>query len=737
MSNTKFPLPLEIIRSISQLLDTASFGNKKRLDDRIKYKDLIRKNYEESLNEFIKYPLEKVLDKELVKIIYKEINFAIDFYIQNIVKTEKVNILPTDKDYVDRSSINKFLCKYLASIFTFNFIKKLPHKYKFNDIETLFKTDKNSVSLVMEELEKNLAWKAYTRTLSKEENDKFRRWKNSDYLPSFQAIKLLCSESSLPKNLIYKIKFWLITARALDEIRNSNYKFDFFHQQYEDIYNLIKNIRQSSIQEVENKYVHIYDMLSDMLYTNQKNQEDKEILEHIFSYTDNLFKNKNCYIYNLFKADFLLFSGKLKEAMPYYEKSFQDALFKAGTDLKVILKKSLVATSFLEKTEGISNRKFLAHLKHSMILFKFELPSKNGEIQKINHKDLVEDWEVDIWARYFKNYFPEEDLFPDVNYQYLGPRELDMCLDQLHKPNYKKPNKIISYDVNNIIKRGPQLVYYTMLKDVESVRKLLLCGADVNKLSDCNESAISIALGNLVLENCGTPNIELFNTISQYEHTPETINKKWTKTRNFPLLFAVKSGSPDVVKKIIEMGATIDEWHDIEKTSPLLEALKQIQYLRDYQRMMKVYQENSKLPEHWDNVNEYLRRNYPANHTFYSQNIQYNNFNDPLSHTIRQALSENFDLLILENFKKYTSLEKLYAILDILLENGANPNFKYDIHGISGYTPLMCAVELNDNRSVQMLLKKGGDPSQPCFSNGKPYYCKDIKDYWESFDVQI
>lgn len=729
MSNTKFPFPLEIIRSISQLLDTASFGDKKRLDDRIKHRDLIRKNYEESLNEFIKCPLEKILDKELVNIIYKEINAAIDNYVLNIVRTKKINM-----ETVDKNSVNKFLCKFYVSIIAFDFIKKLPQKYKFRNIEALFKIDKSSISTVMEELENDLTWKSYTRTLSKEENDKLRRWKNSEYLPSFQAIQLLCSGSSLPKYLIYKIKFWLITARALDEIRNSNYKADFFHQLYEDHDKLKQTITKPSIQKSENK--DIYRDLYKILYDNPKTKKQKESLEKIFDYTDNLFKNKNCYIYKLFKADFLLFSGKLKEAIPYYEESFQDALFKAGKDLKEILKKSLVATSFLEKTEGISNRKFLAHLKHSMILFKFELPSKNIEIQKINHKDLVEDWEVDIWARYFKNFFPEEDLFPDVNYQYLGPRELDMCLDQLHKPDYKKPNKIISYDVHNI-KKGPQLVYFTMLNDVESVRKLLLHGADVNKLSDCNESAISIALGNLALENYGAPNIELFNTISQYKHTIETINKKWTKTTNFPLLLAVKSGRPDVVKKIIEMGATIDEWHNIEKTSPLLEALKQIQYLRDYQRMMKVHQENSKSPEHRRYVKEYLRRNYPANHTFYSENIQYNNFNDPIELALRQPLREALDLFTLEKFKKYTSLEKLYAILDILLENGANPNFKYNIHGILGYTPLMCAVELNDNRSVQMMLKKGGDPLQPCFSNGKLYYCKDIKDYWESFDVQI
>ncbi|MEK9662803.1 MAG: ankyrin repeat domain-containing protein, partial [Alphaproteobacteria bacterium] len=49
----------------------------------------------------------------------------------------------------------------------------------------------------------------------------------------------------------------------------------------------------------------------------------------------------------------------------------------------------------------------------------------------------------------------------------------------------------------------------------------------------------------------------------------------------------------------------------------------------------------------------------------------------------------------------------MHAILELLLERGADPN----VHGFNDYTPLHDAVRMHDRRAVDLLLAHGADPT--------------------------
>jgi hypothetical protein len=80
----------------------------------------------------------------------------------------------------------------------------------------------------------------------------------------------------------------------------------------------------------------------------------------------------------------------------------------------------------------------------------------------------------------------------------------------------------------------------------------------------------------------------------------------------------------------------------------------------------------------------------------------------------------------------HTSLESMYEILNVLLDNSADPNAEM-LQPLKEYTPLMLAVEFDLEREFSLMMTKGGDPLKRYTSpNNQSYNCWDIAKNWKA-----
>lgn len=728
MTKTTYPIPLEAIKYLAEFLGLKKTNELKEPIDSITILEFKSKEY---LQKIILSSLKEVIDNRIIDLLQSSISKYFDFYQKEIVAK-----IPVDN--LTRKEVSQILNEHFISKLIYQFLKNLPKEYCIIKLDELFKEDISSMKLVMKTLKEDLDWQAYQKYLFKDDIDRYRRWEQGDFLPSFKAISLLGKEEKeyphLESDFIKKIKFWLVVARAFDEIRkNKNISSYFFNKNYtknysvKDIDNAIINEQKMQQQSIESKIIDDYLFLKNNLnlysYKNDNiKQKTKETLDRVYKdLGDKGILLLQKYHWDHFYALWYVFFGDLDKAIEYYEQAFENGLFKAGDSLQQIIQEALVTTAFYEKSLGKGKRKFLAHLKHASIIFGYELPSMEKEIKKLNHSDVIQDWEVELWGTSFSQFFAEQYLFPNVKYDYLPNKHIITTKYFDIEPNYINPNKMIN--------TKPQLVWFTLKNDIDIVKNLLEKGANVNRLSNSNESALAIALYHLSLSELNnSQNIELFNLISQHKHDKKIVNTSFTKKGYTPLLLAVESGRSCVVQKIIEMGADVNYYSPILQVNALTKIILMISFLTNPRRKVREMMTRSLN----DKDKEYIKRTSMGFYPF--TNHIPNKFSE-----IDMDFMNIFLRLEYENMKKYTSLDELYKILELLLIYKANPNHTYNINKLEGFTPLMLAVELNDKKAFELMIKYGGEINQPCFStiDNKLYYCKDIKERWNSTNIPL
>lgn len=756
------PTPLEQLRAFAQCLDLP-ISNKKALDDKV-YDKNVRMELISSMTTELLNNLKSMLP---IKLGVDISNYFFD-YVNHYLK-KCVGIVSFDG--ISRDELLPILTKHAFSTNLVIFLTNdIPKEYQFDNLRELFCYDKQSVNIILNWLDENQEWQSYLSTLkTKEEKDKIERWRRGEYLPSFQAIKLISKQKSQEWE---KIKFWLLVARALDEIRkldNGKELFEYLYKNYQMylVFGLETLIVETArdfdkeITQIRNKHTDTIKQLSEFfklltfdllsLKTNKTTEMQEQASQQLAN-TRKITQANEKFFYegqhwDWLEARFHLFSGNLEKAVDFYKKAFENSLFCMGDNLKYILQEALVATAYYEKFSKTAQRKFLAHLKNASIVFGYELSAINKESLKINHKDTVADWEVETWASQFHYTFPNSICFPQVEYMPLNSHSNAVIPDEIRKikPNYKTPNKSIPMQFISGIRKIPQLQFFIYWHDpnldmdnFEIIKKLLESGADVNELSTSNESALLLALDALNLEEpSASQDRKIFDLIAQFPHNPETIYAKTTKKEKYPLMQAVMTGRPDIVQKVLDMGAIVDDIN-FSKMTPLYQAISWLGKMTMGQEKMKQMIKSSH--EFNSSELEYLRRLNASNGNigggaFYgnekskSRQIFQNNKFSSLANELLNAMVG----LEYESFNKYSSIQKMEQIVCLLLDKGANPNYPHNIESIQGYTPLMLAIENNNPTIFNKMLEKGGDISFTCYMPHKgEVTCQQIKDYWRS-----
>jgi ankyrin repeat protein len=108
-----------------------------------------------------------------------------------------------------------------------------------------------------------------------------------------------------------------------------------------------------------------------------------------------------------------------------------------------------------------------------------------------------------------------------------------------------------------------------------------------------------------------------------------------------------------------------------------------------------------------------------------------------------QAVQERYQKKVNDQYMKVCTKEKMFKIADMLLRWGADPNFRHDINGLKGYTPLMLAAEKNNLELFKLMIENQRKPGNPnlkaLFMPGDNLYpeasCWEIAQDWGSYDI--
>ena len=335
-------------------------------------------------------------------------------------------------------------------------------------------------------------------------------------------------------------------------------------------------------------------------------------------------------------------------------------------------------------------------MKNQAIVFGLELPSDSRRKEESTYKfsDIAEPWEIDLWKSHMKHYFPCHE--GALNSGKSGPVSLG---DKEFNPDYRYPDRIMKLGAPRK-KSMPQLIWSVLYKEVDTAKKLLDKGADVNLCSALNETAIGVAVENLHVDNNpAAVDIEMFDLLAKQVHKKETLNKRTAKKKLLPITSAVGTGRPEVVEQLLNMGADPNR-RGPEGQTPLYIC---VFYLTTAASSKDDSADTNSMPftrESLDslrgNTGGYfgfsLKQQIPAMLKLHNDPL----FNEILSHWT-------------ENARKKMSVDDLHEIAKLLLDSGADPN-AVQACPLPGYTPLMYAAERDEARVFEMMLDKGGDP---------------------------
>jgi hypothetical protein len=260
------------------------------------------------------------------------------------------------------------------------------------------------------------------------------------------------------------------------------------------------------------------------------------------------------------------------------------------------------------------------------------------------------------------------------------------------------------------------LVWFAEIEKRDVVARLLTEGANVNMISSSGDSAILMAIEALNIRAVPFRSLDdtLFDLLSKYPHGEQTINRNTDKKRLLPLISAVETGRPDIVEKVLAMGARVNQRGLTDNQTALNVCLKMIGIAKD----PKTYWQNCQEMELTPEVLDSFRRLNPSMSGFSLEDqlqfISAKN-SDPSFRQILGSLSS----ILLEELDKRIDIVKMRLIAAQLIHAGADVDAEHTAP-VKGYTPLMLAAELDEVDLFNKMISKGGDP-------WKTYYCKNTK----------
>ena len=686
MSNTstkKTPyfLPAEIVRAIARAID--SKNDSESLDN--KCHDLYLSKNE--LDQLINIHIYKVIERvELKKSVENELKALVAQIFDDYLKVVATyNLSERNRDDIGPWILEAFFCPHLINIVSLLGIRTKP--FKKSDYIELMTDNSAGLETVFKIVEKRfIGWNAFYAGLPKNDKDKITAWRRGDDLPSYGRLLSIFNTQNASKNVLV----FLLTARAIEYFKRSH-EYDIFNQ-------YIEQPRSSDSSMV------LFEEAILALET-----RDTDYVHRLFEKNDNKFRNSiSAIIMELLAYSVASFAkNDLEQAKKRFIDAFDLSLYRSGHICEKVIEVGFVIASWQETPDMT----LISKLKSVQNLYGYTLPTIVTEDTKRKKENLVEDWEINMWRSNAQRVFNEFKVELPEKYQvssailpiHLNAKELALDL--------KKPNKKVKLNDNSKLHRDKnkkkqvttQLIWNTLLEDLNAVNKLLQAGADINILSDNNESALLIALQYMNLTELHEPDDSFYKVLKDLEYAPKTINAVTAKKHLFTLLSAVQTGRLEVVEHILSLGVDVSQKGGSGHVDALTMCISLIGTIKNSKQLLNQFSMMTKDPE------KAIARMSDYEFSAFIRETQGSlglNRQEVTSYLI-QSMKSSDEMAILkelsEVFKEHSQanyelfdLREMRKIAKLLIDEGANPSSKYDWHGIDGYTPFLLACELNE-----------------------------------------
>ena len=265
------------------------------------------------------------------------------------------------------------------------------------------------------------------------------------------------------------------------------------------------------------------------------------------------------------------------------------------------------------------------------------------------------------------------------------------------KPDYRYPDRRIKLN-NGQGPQYPQICYYILQGALDSVKKLLEKGASVNVKTSSGDTPLILAVWRIV----NGQDAVFFDLIAAHEHEIEIVNARTNKKRKTALLLAIETGKPEIVQKILDMGADPNLRGETDLQTPLYRSLSLYGLARKGPEWLKkAIRDNLNNPSTLDAIRRHT--NGLLGITLRAQKDALVNLLDSDRH---KAISDEILNAILPKQGAYQKNQ--LEIMRLLLAKGADPNAAHEDSYYNDYNPLALACELNLSGIVTDMLEKYG-----------------------------
>lgn len=713
ISETPLPKMVEIIRAFSSVLDTKGIDSSlaKKIDDQSKELSPNHLYIQDFFQKLIQTPLNERIMPELGNWLSNEFNIMLTEY-KALVKSVSFEV-------VSRSQTIDILAKGFFPNHGANAIAGILRELSINPIE-VFQSNPGSAtaSAITYLKENNECWRSYESSESKQQRDLIQLWLKGQYIPSFGSICQIAPED----NNASIARCLLLIASSIDRLRVQDRSavdrvFDVIRgkDMTSSIESELNVFQQQAMFKTQAIHPAIGTLQQHLRRTNTKDarlkRNTRTVLDTLIDYMG---KTQNGHLVvsllSLFEGRWHVYNGQLAEAVVHYKRAFQWACYRGGELQEDIFRETMVIAA----NQPRPDKNLLKQVKNMMVTLGYEVGVPGIDNVSAKASDIIEDWEVAVWANQLPAAFPQKGLFPGASH----PARKEMKVDKsanlfdrekgkntLLEPDFKTPNKKINFQAANRVKRTHQLIHFCEHKESGIVSDLLNAGASVNVSSDSGDTPILLALGllDLLTQDLRPYDDTIFRLISEHKHSSETINRVTDKRKLAPIHYAVQSGRPYVVLKMIELGANVNLPATIDNFTPLFNCLRMIEISANPERLKEYLSQQNYSPLSLEAAKRY-------------SNGVMGVMSDQVMNSIKQFESDdeykkNHNIivdLVSVHFTEHTDIEKHRQIACLLIDHGADTNaVSRQSPGL--LSPLMYAISLDERSLVDTMLTRGAD----------------------------
>jgi hypothetical protein len=719
-----YPTPFEILRYLLRSFDfKLPEKDKKRLDDLAAKRVYDPREFDIALKQYFSDVAHKYIGHKATEHISERLARFTGYYLANIAGK-----IPADG--LSRESVLNTLIKTGIQEQLVGFVLALHDDIGGPHPSLWFSSETGAVDAIFAWLSDHAPhWNSHLANLSKERRDMIAAWRKGDAVPSAQSLQLLQqpdltkkkSQDSIQWDLIQPLLF---LGRFIDFIRKEELGRILISECRLALWGVVIKVGVS--EEIRSKQAGLLRTLgpaqsliaklqSDLRRTVKKSKPEhyKSIIHQVRMLIQTSEKlQQTDYWIDWHEARWHVFSGDLQAANDLYKNAFEKAVFVAGENQKLIIEEAIVVAACQLNPDKV----FLKQLKWTQINFGYDSPSMTSSQPSQKVSDNIEDWEIELWISSFDFVFPKAGLFPRVEFHptTITPGPLIVPNVSEIKPDYRYPNRIIK--IGETRQRAmPQLVWFTLIEDVEVCRKLIERGANVNVQSEVGDTPILLALEALNVTEFNESNVilggpiyrslndETLKVISSVLHDVKTMNTRTQKKRLLPIISAVESGRIDVVEAVLDMGADPNGRGKTDEQTALNVCLKLIGILKNPELGRKHQTSMPITAEALDSIRRQAQGIYG-----FTLDQQRQSLKNLVDSGLYGPIQERCIDIMYQNIHRHMDIDELRKIASLLINRGANVNAEH-ASPLKGYTPLMLAVELDERVIFEQMLIYGGD----------------------------